>query len=58
MCIEDVGPIETVINSVINDDDDDHYYYLDDVKVKMPVILLYKIFSITGFKVARAQVNF
>ena len=58
MCIEDVGPIETVINSGINDDDDDHYYYLDDVKVKMPVISLYKVFSITGFKVARTQVNF
>lgn len=56
--MENIGPIATVINSVINDDDDDYYYYSDDVRVKMPVLSLEKVFSITGFKVARAQVNF
>ena len=45
-------------HSVINDDEDDYYYYSDDVRVKMTVISLDKVFSITGFKVARAQVNF
>ena len=56
--IEDIGLIATVINSVINDDEDDYYYYSKDVRVKMTVISLDKVFSITGFKVARAQVNF
>ena len=45
--------------SLINDDDDDdYYYYSDDVRVKLPVISLEKVLCITGFKVARAQVNF
>ena len=48
--------IATVI--INDDDDDDYYYYSDDVRVKLPVISLEKVLCITGFKVARAQVNF
>jgi len=49
--IEHIGPIETVINSAINDADYDYYYYSDDIRVKTPVISLEQVFSVTRVEV-------